>query len=105
MRILTVLVLPLMLVGCGKAISMHEMYIQSGLDLSVFDLDEQQLEYLSRQLAQPYYCAAAAVMFLFAMLLWVYGVRYLLSVVLCILMYIVLQVGTLSYLCHVVKRK
>ena len=104
MRIFTVLVLPLMLLGCGRAISGYDPHSPSGLDLSILGLDERQMEQLTQQLARPFYYAAATAMFLFAMLLWVFDVRYLLTVVLCILLYAVLQMGTLAYLYHVVKR-
>ncbi len=106
MRIFTMLFLPGMLLGCGKAISAYDPYHPGSLDLSVLGLNKAQLELLSRRLAIPYYSAAAIAMFVFALLLSLFHPEPWLMVLLaCTIFYLILQMGTLAYLYHVVKQK
>ena len=67
MRLFTMLFLPGLLLGCGKALSAYDPRQPEGLDLSFFGLTDEQFETLSRRLAVPFYSAAAVAMFLFGL--------------------------------------
>ena len=53
MRLFTMLFLPGLLLGCGKALSAYDPRQPEGLDLSFFGLTDEQFETLSPRLAVP----------------------------------------------------
>lgn len=106
MRLFTMLFLPVLLLGCGRAIAAYDVRQPEGFDLSFLKLSDAQLERLTRRLAMPFYSAAAAAMFLFAMVLSLFcGERPVFTGIACVLAFVALEIGTLSYLYYVVRRE
>lgn len=104
LRVFTLLVLPLMLLGCGRVLAACSSGAQEGVDLSALGLTPEQVDLLSRRFAIPYYSAAAAAMFLFALAFSLLcAERPVVTLVSCIAAYILLEAGTLVWLYRVVK--
>lgn len=104
LRIVTMILLPGLLFMCGYVLHTYctDEYPEH-IDLSVFEMSDEQIEILSRHLAMPYYSVAAAAMFLLAL---VFGHfferRLILTLVCCLIVYVLLKIGTLFYLFRVV---
>ena len=104
LRILTMLILPGMLLGCGRVLTVYSSDPPEGLDLSALGLTAEQLETLGTRYAMPFYGAAAVAMFLFAMAFSIFcGDRPVWTMICCIVVYVVLEAGTLAYLYRLVR--
>lgn len=105
MRLFTMLFLPGLLLGCGKALSAYDPQRPDGLDLSFFDLTGAQFETLSKRLAVPFYSAAAVAMFLFALVLSLFCEGHpVWTFAACTAVFVALEIGTLAYLRWAVRR-
>lgn len=105
MRLFTMIFLPGILLGCGRALAAYDPFRRDGLDLSFFGLTDEQFALLLHKLATPYYCAAALAMFALAMVLHLFCGEYPILVLLaCLAVFVLLEIGTLAYLYHVVKK-